>query len=252
MPCQKLTDEKYASRPSPPYHAGECKDKTMPGNNGKLYKSVPDKRNVYTWKLLDTQKTPRNKTCKAPKSTRYTTTNNGENFWIVKDMPSQKRAIIYKNNVEPTQVAEIKYTNLFSPSQDSKKFMEGLWLKGNTILIQKTKDTFVLVYNMISEFKIKPEDTPQKFVSPIGNNDSPYPYLICTNNVYILYEPQDFACVPRDKLDLDKDVFDQYNGMNTFANQPPIKGQKIKSKTLFSPCDCRWRGTTSCSKRCPS
>jgi hypothetical protein len=251
MPCQKLTETKYTSRPSPPYHAGECKDKTLPGNNGKLYKSVPDKRNVYTWKLVDTSKS-QNKTRKAPKSTRYTTTNNGANFWIVEDYPSEKRAVIYKNNLEPAKVTEIKYTKLWTPSPDSKKFMEGIWLKGNTILIQKTKDTFVLVYDSISEFKIKPEDTPQKYVSPIGNNDSPYPYLICTHNVYILYEVDYFACVPRSKLDLDKDVFDQYNGINTFANKPPIKGEKIKSKTLYSPCDCRWRGTTNCSKRCPN
>ena len=226
MVCQKLTDEKYTSRPSPPYHAGECKDKTLPGNNGQLYKSVPDKRNVYTWKLI---KQSTAVTRKASKSTRYTTVNNGANFWIIEDYPADSRVIIYKNNAEPVKVAEIKYTALMLPSKNSRKFMEGIYIKGNTVLIQKTKSTFVLVYDSITEFKIQATDTPEEFVSPIGNNDSPYPYLICKNNVYILYEPDYYAAVPKAALDLNKDVFDQYNGINTFANHPPIKGEKVKS-----------------------
>jgi hypothetical protein len=56
--CKKLTDEKYKNRPSPPYHANDCKDKIMKGNDKKDYISKEDKNGVYHWvKLKDFGKT---------------------------------------------------------------------------------------------------------------------------------------------------------------------------------------------------
>ena len=42
--------KKYANRPSPPYPANECRNKTMTGNDGNIYASIPDKRGRFTWK----------------------------------------------------------------------------------------------------------------------------------------------------------------------------------------------------------
>ena len=50
MPCKRVTLKRYLARPSPPYHAGECRGKTMKGNSGLMYTSKPDKNGVYTWK----------------------------------------------------------------------------------------------------------------------------------------------------------------------------------------------------------
>lgn len=45
----KKTQKKYTSRPSPPFSANDCKNKTKKGNNGKFFKSVADKNGVYKW-----------------------------------------------------------------------------------------------------------------------------------------------------------------------------------------------------------
>jgi hypothetical protein len=232
--CKKLTLKKYIDRPSPPYHANDCKDKTIKGNDGKLYKSVPDKRKVYTWKLVETNTTRKSKGAK-----RYVITDNGSKPWLVEDYPKEKRAIIYRNHgdnldkiVNPIKVTEMKYMALWPSSSDSKKF--GDWEKGNTVLIQKSKETFVLVYREITEFKIE-GDEAVKFMSPIGNNDVPYPYLIGKLNVYFLVDIGSVTSVPIDKLDLTQDVYSQLWGINEFDG----KGLKdlakpIKDKIIFS------------------
>lgn len=50
--CQKQTSKKYASRPGPPYSANTsgCRGSRKRGNDGKMYKSVPNARGVYQWK----------------------------------------------------------------------------------------------------------------------------------------------------------------------------------------------------------
>ena len=54
--CQKSTLKKYKERPSPPYPANDCQGQKKKGNNGKMYKSVPDKNNVYKWVLVKDEK----------------------------------------------------------------------------------------------------------------------------------------------------------------------------------------------------
>jgi len=43
---------KYLDRPSPPHPANENCGKTKKGNDGKMYKSVPNKNGVCTWKKV--------------------------------------------------------------------------------------------------------------------------------------------------------------------------------------------------------
>ena len=47
--CRKETSFKYKSRRSPRYSANKCKSLKKIGNDGKLYKSVPNKSGVYRW-----------------------------------------------------------------------------------------------------------------------------------------------------------------------------------------------------------
>ena len=224
--CERVTLKKYTSRPSPPYHAGECKGKVLKGNDGSMYKST-NSHGIYTWK-------PVSKTLKL-KGKRYVITDNGSKPWIVEDFPKQKKAIIYRNHgdnvtqiVDPVKVTEIKYMALW-PSSDSSAF--GDWNKGNTVLIQKSKNTFVLVYRAVSEFKIL--DEPVKYMSPIGNNDVPYPYLIGTEYVYFLVDNGDFKYVSKDNLDLTKDVYSQLWAMNEFKNAEPLKATPLKDTVKY-------------------
>jgi len=50
-PSSKKTNKKYMKRNSPPYSANENCGKTMKGNDGKKYESIPDKNNICRWKL---------------------------------------------------------------------------------------------------------------------------------------------------------------------------------------------------------
>lgn len=51
MSCTKQSSKKYASRKSPPFPANKCCNKTIQGNDHKMYKSVANKNGVCSWKL---------------------------------------------------------------------------------------------------------------------------------------------------------------------------------------------------------
>lgn len=51
--CNKINDKKYIERPSPPYHANECKDMIKKGNDNYNYISIRDKNKVYKWEKMD-------------------------------------------------------------------------------------------------------------------------------------------------------------------------------------------------------
>lgn len=44
--------DKYLTRNSPPFPANEYCGKSKKGNDGKMYKSVPDKNNICRWKII--------------------------------------------------------------------------------------------------------------------------------------------------------------------------------------------------------
>jgi hypothetical protein len=45
-------DKKYLTRDSPPYPANEHCGETKKGNDGNMYKSVPDKNKICKWKRV--------------------------------------------------------------------------------------------------------------------------------------------------------------------------------------------------------
>jgi len=50
--CKKETSYKYTSRSSPPFSANKCKSMKKKGNDGNIYKSVPNKKGVFRWILV--------------------------------------------------------------------------------------------------------------------------------------------------------------------------------------------------------
>ena len=205
----------------------------------KAKKATKNNRQTAARKIKTNSKKPK----------RYLTVNNGAHHWIVEDHPAEKRAVIYKNNIAPdgeVKVTEIPYKTLWLSHPDGRRYTDGPWHKGNTVLIQTPDDRFIFVYDNISEFKLTRGDEPVKFVSKIGNNDSPYPFLIGKDNVYTMWNTGVAFCYPKEVFDLTKDIISQELG-----GDGPIAGRSdIKLKELFSPCDCRWRGSTNCSKPC--
>ena len=49
--CKKVNEKKYLERNSPPYHANECPNEKIKGNDKKMYISKKDKNGIYKWVL---------------------------------------------------------------------------------------------------------------------------------------------------------------------------------------------------------
>lgn len=92
MSCVIQSTKKYAKRPSPPFPANKCKNKTKKGNNGKFFKSTADKKGVYKWiALKSVNKTKKIKLIKRKKTISNIQKNkrikkNLGNDWIVLDI----------------------------------------------------------------------------------------------------------------------------------------------------------------------
>lgn len=194
MTCQRSTLKKYAGRPGPPYPANDpgCRDQVMTGNDGLSYTSQPDKRGVYTWK-------PAAKTLNKSSKT-YKIHDNGGTPYTIQDYPSKKELRVLPESGKPKT---IKYVKLWLSSPASKKF--GDWTAGNTVLIQ-TKSGYIHIGREIWNLKL-PGDEVVEYMSPIGNNDVPYPYIIGTNNIYFML---DMVYLPKELLNLEEDVYSQY------------------------------------------
>lgn len=55
--CEKVDEEKYKTRDSPPYHANDCPNEIKEGNDENLYVSKKDKNGVYKWVKIHEKKT---------------------------------------------------------------------------------------------------------------------------------------------------------------------------------------------------
>ena len=80
----------------------------------------------------------------------------------------------------------------------------------------------------IQEFQLEKGDDVVTYMSPIGNNDVPYPYIIGKTYVYLLLEA---VILPKEVLDLKQDVYSQYYGINEFeGNNLKAAAKKLKMK----------------------
>ena len=92
MSCVIQNTKKYVKRPSPPFPANKCKNKTKKGNNGKFFKSTADKKGVYKWiALKSVNKTKKIKLIKRKKTISKVQKNkrikkNLGNDWVVLDI----------------------------------------------------------------------------------------------------------------------------------------------------------------------
>jgi hypothetical protein len=75
-----------------------------------------------------------------------------------------------------------------SPLNEMTKFSGGHGRKfhGNTVLLQLTDKRYVFIGHQIFEFTM--DEKVVTYLSPVGNNDVPYPYIVGENNVYFLLD----------------------------------------------------------------
>jgi hypothetical protein len=248
MPCTRLTAKKYKNRPGPPYHAGDCKGQTLPGNNGRYFTSVPTAKGVYRWKPSGSVGTLKSKKSNGIKT--YLTLDNGNHPYQV--------SVDNKQNKISAEFRIFDYTDY-----DTSKFLEEPKLKsvkqvysphsfkqvwiakgidsftnrvdpefvGNSVLAQLTASHCVLVGANITEFYIVPGDSLESatFTSDVGSNAVPYPYLVGATHTYFLL---DFVAVPNEQFNFKAgDLYSQFYGFSPGADGKE-KGRKRLAEKL--------------------
>ena len=89
---------------------------------------------------------------------------------LIKEYKNVKRVFIGKSK---KMNEEYRYWREWGPKFD-----------GNTILVEIQSKRYCLISESIIEFSTK--DTIEKYDSPVGNNDVPYPVAYGSENVYVL------------------------------------------------------------------
>lgn len=233
--CVRVKTAKYKARPSPPYHAGDCKGKTLKGNDGRKYKSVADTRGVYKW--ISVEKA--NKTRKAADKAAgicYEIHDNYNRPFIACVESGKKQLTVYKAVPEDESAKDWKmiptdnlysahYRNIFigdnvnglkNHVKKGTKFS-----KGNSILAEVGAGRYVFVGEQIYEFTVVAGDVIEAYHSPIGNNDVPYPVAVGKEYLYFLLMG-DYCYVPRALFDLKGDLYSQFYDMK----REPASGDK--------------------------
>jgi len=247
MPCEEVKSEKYQTRKSPPFHAGDCKGETKKGKDGE-YVSKPDARGTYKW----IKATSVNKTRKIKKATKgakkYLIHDNGGRPFKV-DV-SGKSVEIYKgeyarNNNGSINYDIINYTMLVKkltvkevhvgqspciPAADAC----GAFGKGNSILLHVSGNKYIYIGHEIYEFTM--EDAFEAYYSMIGNNDVPYPVVLGSKNVYFML---DHSYLPREVFKVKMtsnmwaDAYSFFFGFKSLETGEEIKCDQKATKETF-------------------
>lgn len=246
MPCIEVKTKKYQSRSAPPYHAKDCKGEIKLGNNGKKWKSIPNKKLIYIWVPISNNKS--NKSSTNPKTRKMSNSISGKTYYIhdnggqpFKVICNKDKKIIYiykdtrdfskfsefGNDIpdEPVYdklLMEIKYEKIFTGDPLPSIFTESKsgysFEPGNSILVCISVGKYIYIGSEIYSFQTGKgiDDEIIKYYSPIGNNDVPYPFAVSRNKTYLMIED-----VILDNQELDnagKDCEKKYN--NEYFNDP--------------------------------
>ena len=213
---RRKSDRKSPSKSATLFPKGTKKK----GNDGNIWIITVTKKGVHRWSKYKTKNTPiklsteradrfigtpdsikiidENKV--SIKGKKYLIHDNGGRPFLV--AINEKHVSIFKlpkgfNEDEDTSKND--YTELVKEYKNVKKVFIGKSVKpkddtayyaaygkefdGNTILIEIKDKRYCLVAEKIVEFSTK--DSIEKFESPVGNNDVPYPLAYGSQNVYV-------------------------------------------------------------------
>jgi hypothetical protein len=147
------------------------------------------------------------------------------------------RAEIYNNHFNETsnkgelkdKLMDVKYEQIFIGDNELNDpywaFKRGV-AKGNTILLQTSKDKYLFIGKGILSFSTKDGDTIRKFYSPIGGNYDSFPYAIGDKYVYLL---NDKKYAPIDEFDIKKDFIKQYYCYDSECKKYKTSGLSMKT-----------------------
>jgi len=124
----------------------------------------------------------------------------------------------------------IKYTKAWigldpeepSATTPTKSFFKRLlisdsswWHGGSSMLLQTATRTFMYIGDCIFKFQLQPKDEVLRYVSRMGNNAVPYPYVVGRDNTYLLVAFNVAPIyIPNQLLDMTKDPYDQFFEFN--------------------------------------
>lgn len=165
------------------------------GNDGNMWIITVTKKGVHRW-----SKDNKVSKGKMTKGKKYLIHDNGGRPFLVaindKDVSIFK---LPKGVEEDEDTSKNDYTELVKEYKNVKKVFIGKSVKpkddtayyaaygkefdGNTILIEIKDKRYCLVAEKIVEFSTK--DSIEKFESPVGNSDVPYPLAYGSQNVYV-------------------------------------------------------------------
>lgn len=202
-----------ADRPSPAMSAKLHPNARKKGNDGNMYESVVNKNGVYRWRKAKAWKRQVAKVSRRGKTSklRYykTVCNNPEDEYLV---GVSKSSVLVWSRTQETMDAfstseeyyEHKYFDQLvyevknpmkvmpgkSPLNSMTEFSggDGPEFDGNTVLIQVSKNRFVFIGPGISEFTLDANEKIKTFLSPVGNNSVPYPYIETNKSVYLFLD----------------------------------------------------------------
>jgi hypothetical protein len=216
MPCRRMTTRKYKLRPSPPYPAQECKGLVKKGSDGATYVSKANARGIYRW----TRKAKE----AGGKGRKFVTHDNYAKPFAVYD--DGKRIVVYRQTHDKEANAYVQGKQVYEASY--KHIWVGKNPVGNSVLVQTGENNYVYVGAKIMSFSLKPGDSIVTYLSPLGNNDYPYPYIVGKHNVYLLVEDK---IVPKDALDMSQDPYGQYYGHVKTERGDEAKKRAVNLKT---------------------
>lgn len=176
------------------------------GNDGNMWIITVTKKGVHRWSKYNDKVSVKGK--------KYLIHDNGSRPFLVningKDVSIFK---LPKGVEEDKDTTKSEYTELVKEYKEVKKVFIGKSVKpkddtayyaawgkefdGNTILIEIKDKRYCLVAERIVEFSTK--DSIEKFESPVGNNDVPYPLAYGSQNVYV-FGFDEHKYIPRDTV----------------------------------------------------
>jgi hypothetical protein len=244
MPCTRQTAKKYKTRPGPPFHAGDCKGQQKPGNDEKPYTSVATAKGVYRW-VPSTSRATRKK---AGMKTYFTLDNGGRPYKVLVDTKQKKLSIDFRQFTDYEEKTVASEIPVFAPHTYKNIWIaNGIEIRsgkiepdfiGNSIVAQLSETRCIFAGNIVTEFTVIPGDSVDNatFISDVGNNAVPYPYLIGATHTYMLV---DFVAIPNELFNPQTDRYSQFYGHNPGANGKKINvkrfAKKLKTKRIHTP-----------------
>ena len=171
------------------------------GNDGNFWIIKKNKNGVQRWVKDNKSKRKSIKIDgnKLKKGKKYLIHDNGSRPFLVNVNSNYVSIFKLPNGVyEDKNTSKSDYTELVKEYKKVKKVFigkspkiemttfsagYGKYFDGNTILIEIKPKRYCLISERIVEFSTK--DNIEKYVSPVGNNDVPYPLAYGSENVYV-------------------------------------------------------------------